>query len=796
MQHPNIKPLPLAIMLALSSAAFAQEAPQSDQGASQGLETVIVTANKRVEKLENVPMAISVMGEQFLQRNNVRDIEDVISLSPALTVTYGTTPANNGINMRGIGTSSIGIGVEADVAVIIDDIPMGMQVQAFREVPELQRVEILKGPQSTLFGKSAIAGAINITTKPIAGPISNSVSSMLTSDHEWRVSASSSGRTSEEFGYRISAIESRYAGNVTNLTTGGKVNGSQDKTFMAKLNWRPTSNLDIDFSPRFNHSNRNCCVLVLTSLTPMQGALLSNIAQLPASTLLQGIDIGPENRSVRNDAPTGQDSTTRGAGLKLTYSLDNGATLSSITSFDRYLAYDSRDQDFVDAHTLLYYPLANGKPAGVDTGYTQYGSFDVKSRTQEFRLTSPDNGDIRYVTGLWYGKNEIGRQFIRGYNGIALSTPAQYFGSTYNINYAVYGQATWQLSPVWSLMGGLRYNREVSGYTMTMGAPPPGEFKPTAYYESLDNGENKLTGKLSLAHNLSQDMMVYVTGATGYKGKAYDITSGLNAATAAEQPVKAETSKTVELGLKGNFLHNRLTWNMAAFLTRFSDYQQNAGGYLPGTTTYVTRLSSVGGVQTKGVELDVSALVTQALLVNANVAYTNATITDFPNAPCYNVAGSPNGGFNLECQLKNPQYGNQNVQNLAGGRMPNAPKIKANLDAQYDIRLANQGFGAFVRGNVRYTSDVITNLNQDPSLAVGAYSITNLGFGLKDNKNVWKLSFFVNNVFNRHYATTGLTGAGSWSSRAPNPTVNVTNTTWTPARDSWRYFGARLDMKF
>src|SRR5258707_3343644 len=145
-----------------------------------------------------------------------------------------------------------------------------------------------------------------------------------------------------------------------------------------------------------------------------------------------------------------------------------------------------------------------------------------------------------------------------------------------------------------------------------------------------------------------------------------------------------------------------MTVNLAAFATRFKDYQQNSGGYLPGTTTYVTRLNSVGGVQTKGVEMDLTALVTSNLLVNLSYAYTKATITAFPNAPCYNVQGSPNGGFNAACILKDPLYGNQNRQDLAGGTMPNAPKNKLYLDGQYDIRLASQPFDAVLTASYAY----------------------------------------------------------------------------------------------
>lgn len=375
-----LTPIASAVVLALmsiSSTAFAQEiaapagaAPAKPAASSSApkeqLEEVVVSANKRIEKLEHVPMAITVLGEELIQRNNVRDFSDVINLSPSLSITYGTTPANNGINMRGIGTTSIGIGVEADVAVLFDDIPVGMQVKAFQDLTDVSRIEILKGPQSTLFGKSAIAGAVYIVSKPISGPIEARSSIMYTSDHERRFMVSAGGEVTKDFGFRIAVSDNDFPGNVNNLTTGNKVNGSSGKSAIAKFSWHVNDKLDIDFMPRWNKTDNNCCVLVLTSFTPIAGALLSNRPQLPASSLLAGITPGPDNRNIRNDAFTGQTSKDTGGGLKINYSLDSGATLTSITSASRYTANDNRDQDFVDVPTLLYYPLANGQPAGVN----------------------------------------------------------------------------------------------------------------------------------------------------------------------------------------------------------------------------------------------------------------------------------------------------------------------------------------------------------------------------------------------------------------------------------------------
>jgi iron complex outermembrane receptor protein len=798
----RMTPIAAAMLLLAAQATLAQEAakPKADAAPDRNqLERVEVTANKRVEKLENVPLAISVFTSERLERSNVRSLEDVIELTPALSVTYGSTPANNGLNMRGIGTSSIGIGVESDVSVIIDDVPMGAQFMAFKDLADVQRIEVLKGPQSTLFGKSAIAGALLITTKPIGSAIRGEASALVTNDGEHRLRFSVGGEIAPKLGLRVAAAASEFDGNLNNLTTGKKVNGSKDRTLMMKLAWHPTEDIDVEFTPTYNKTRNDCCTYALTSFgTNNQLAGYQNgVAALPATTLLAGITPGPNNRDIRMDAPTGIESEIKGASLRVNWAMPNGMTLTSITSGQRYTANDYRDQDFTDVHTLLSYPITAGKSTeGRDAGYVQYGTYVIDSKTQELRLTSADQGNFRYVAGLWWASNVIDRFFNRGFDGIALSTPIAYVGDTSNRNTAIFGQASWEFLPGTTLVAGLRQNRQVSGYSLTLSNPLPAVFTPTAIYASRGNKEDSTTGKLSLQHQFTPGLMAYAMASTGYKGKAYDITSGLTAATAAQQPVPSESAKHFELGMKGNFLGNRLTVNVAAFNTKFKDYQQNSGGYLPGTTTYVTRLSSIGGVQTHGVEVDVAALVTPNFIVNADVAYTKATVSDWPNAPCYNVAGSPNGGFNLECVRANPAFGGQNTQDVTGGVMPNAPKWKLGMSGRYDLALAEGPFNLFFSGNLRRRTAVLTNINQDPTLAAPAVTIVNIGFGFKDKAGKYQLGFYVNNLFDHHYANTGLSGLGTWRVNPTNSGASYAHTTWTPARDAFTYSALRLDVKF
>ena len=802
----QVRPLAMAVTLAMASmgpgTAWAQQADKAGQAAPAAdggakLESVIVTANKRAQNLQDVPAAISVLNDTILQNNNVRDMSDLPALSPALTVTYGAQPGNFSLNMRGIGTYSLGVGVEADVSVIIDDVPLGMQASAFKDLADVNRIEVLKGPQSTLHGKSSIAGAVSITTKPIESAWRTRTSTLLSNDGEWRLGASTSGALSDTVRVRLAASKTSFGGVVHNLTTDERLNGSRNKTFMAKLEWTPSDQFEAVFSPYANRSNINCCVPVFTSMTP--GGLYQNIPQLPTSALLAGIKLGPGNVDVRNDYPAGGNSRSAGAGLKLQYTFGDEAllakhVLTSITSYASYKMNDYQDLDGTDGDVMRY-TLVNGKPTGFTGSLYQYGMFDVKSRTQEVRLTSPDSGAVRYLAGLWYGDNRLERELTKAPAGTAASW---YNAWARNTSYALFGQSSWEFMKDTSLIAGLRLNREDTGYRFTRFAPPPSFDRIPQEKFGKDDSNHDITGKIGLQHQLDRDTMLYSLYSTGHKGVAYDLTSGLTAAVAKNQPVPAETAKNVELGAKLSLLDGKAMLNLAAFRTGFKGFQQSAG-FVDSDGIYRTTLHSIGGLRTSGLEADGSWRVMRELTLTGSFAYTRAVITEFENGPCYAVLNAAGTGRVQGGNCKaNPKYNNNVVADLAGKPLPNAPKVKLNLGAQYELPLPSQSFNGFVTGAYRWQSATLFALSQDPGTIQGAYGIANLGFGIRDKKNAYKLSVFINNVLDKRYANNlGNAIGSSYSVLAPNPNPHqVNHTTWMPPRDYTRYFGVRLDTTF
>ena len=216
--------LATASLIFAATPAFAQDAQVPADAAAEedagGLEEIVVTAQKREQNMQDVPVAVTALSGEALANQRINDFADLTKAAPSLTVTQRASAADNSINIRGIGTFAFTTGVDPSVAVIVDDVALVQQAQAFSNPASIERIEVLRGPQGTLFGKNASAGAINIVTKGPTQQFSGQVSAGYASDGEVRVSAAVAGPLGDTAGFRISGFYTDQNGYITNLTTG------------------------------------------------------------------------------------------------------------------------------------------------------------------------------------------------------------------------------------------------------------------------------------------------------------------------------------------------------------------------------------------------------------------------------------------------------------------------------------------------------------------------------------------------------------------------------------------------
>ena len=794
----------MAVVAATSGSAWAQASAGPDKSAQ--LEEIIVTSTKRAERLQDVPVSVTAVTQDVIDRNNVRELGDLVKLSPGLVINYGSQPGNFSINMRGIGTFSNGIAVESDVAVVIDDVPIGFQAAAFKDLIDVERVEVLRGPQSTLFGKSAVAGVLNIVTAAPSSTFGGKAMALVTDDGEKRAGFTVTGPINDALRVRLTVAKSDYDGNVKNLTTGKNVNGSSGLTATAKIEWTPTENLTLSLAPRFNHNTSSCCTSPISELTP--GLYYQGEPGFPATTTLRGITIDKNNHYIRaDDRIGGGNSEVFGGTARLDYdfgedSILKGHTFSSITSQDRWKMTDFQDIDGTDVPFLLGFPVAS--PSGINSGAVINGYFHADSWTQEFRLTSPGDTRLRYVTGLWYAKNDLDRYLNRG----PVLQLARYLAESSNENYSAYANATFDVTDKLSLTGGARLNRQKIDYTFhkTIFANTTLTSPTTQQVFSGANDDDAVTGKIGVQYKWTPDIMTFATYSTGYKGQAYDLVSTFDAKIAANMPVPPETAKNYELGFKSSLLDRRVYFNAALFRADYHGFQTSVTSFLP-DGTFLTFLNSVGHLRTRGLELDGVARITSNFRLNGAFAYTDATVINFPNGPCNSSQPTPPArAAGDTTPVVAPAPGicyrdatNSSVQNLAGKRLNNVPKYKVSIGGQYDIDLPQSvPFKAFIGGNVRWQDDVNFSLSQDPRTIQKAYAITDLTVGIADRGGKYKLSAFANNLFDKRYAQGLGNGTSGYNYVAPIPvgTTPAKGKTWFPGRDAFRYFGARLDVNF
>ena len=670
---------------------------------------------------------------------------------------------------------------------------------------DVQRIEVLRGPQNTLFGKSASAGVVSITTQAATDEFTGRADVLTTDDGEHRVLGTISGPISETFKFRLAGNFSEYRGNIQNLSTGHWLNGTEDITLRGKLVWEPNDDWFISLSPFYTKTTSSCCAPAEYFMSPgsTTGGAATGPSRIPMSTFLAGITPGPTNTLTRLDVDARGDAEDLGAGLRIERHFGD-YTLTSLTSYDSYQLDDRQDTDSTDIDFSAYQAIS--PPGGSANG----GYFDIESKTQEFRLTSPEQR-LRYVAGLFYSDTDSLRYFVRGSNTLDdynlsptpsptpvnlpttnSTTYARYLATAGATNYALFGQGNFGLTEKLDLLLGLRVNREEIEYTfndlgngVTFGSPGCSTTSPSGATIETCSDDTSVTGRAGFQYKVLPALMAFTTYSRGYKGLAYDLTSTMTTRTpvtsgpqagrpladaiASNQPVPAETVDSYEVGFKSAFLDHRLIWNLTAYYMVFEGFQAQSRDQILNQNL----LNSIGEVTSRGVETEVAAIM-GPVTINFAGAYNKAIMEDFPNAGCFPRQTATEGCVG-------------NVQDLSGKPLFNAPEWNFNFNTLYEFGLGDRHVG-FINAGYRWQSDVIFNLLQDPDSVQEAYGIANLSGGVKGKH--WKLTAFVNNLFDESYALT----------RGRDAHINIpaggNAVNWKPARDFSRYYGLRASVYF
>ncbi|MFK7975231.1 MAG: TonB-dependent receptor [Halioglobus sp.] len=719
------------------------------------LEEVVVTAQKRTQSVQDVPLSITAISAAELARAGITNTTDIVKLAPSLTFAQGNNRQNSGFSIRGVGTQVFSIGVENSVAVVIDDVSTVQAGQSLANLADIERIEVLRGPQSTLFGKSASAGLLNVVTKAPAEELEGAIEYQVTDDDQNRITASLSGPISDSVRYRVSGHWDELEGYLDNLTTGDSLNDSESKGLRGKLRWDVNADVQVDLGVYYSEDEGNCCNLTWEQLDPT-----AQVFGLVPGAVAPGITPSDENRDVRRDIETVSNSDNSGINGRVNAQLGE-FTLTSITAADNWQYENREDVDFSDVDVFAFF--TGGQ---INGGFASSSEVETDFVSQEFRLASPVTDTHDYLVGFYYADAETDRLFRRNIGLSILPSSWDAVASTESM--ALFGQFNWRPTAALEVSAGLRWNDEEIKIDYI------NNLDPENGAANSDDNDSELLGNISAQYVLTDDVMLYARYAQGYKGQAYNVVTGFTQ-NDADNPVAPETADSFELGLRSTLWDQRLQFNATLFYTEYSDYQAQNTTITP-EGEFINKLRNVGELETSGLELEGIALLGENLRVNAGLTYLDTEIIEFEGAPCYAGQSEAEGCVN-------------DVQDLEGASLPNAPGWKYYVAANYTLPLGDLPFEGFVDLSYNWQDDAHFGLANSPLTEQESYGIANLSIGITErDSGRYQVTLFVNNLADESYRNAVADIRALYGEKL----AIVQNL----PRDSERYFGARLRYEF
>jgi len=692
--------LVLAIAL-LPSKVFAQT---DEAGYENVLEEVIVTATKREKNIQDVPVAISAITARDIEDAGFRRIEDISTVVPNFTYAQTTSKKFTAMVIRGFSQSG-GIGNDPNVGVYIDGVYIGRDSGFNAGLMDIERVEVLKGPQGTLFGRNSTTGALNITTRKPDGEGSIDIEGTLGNLDARRLGATASGGLSDSVFGKFTIVKSDRDGYLEN-TFGGTANVIDNLFMRGQLVFTPSDKLDITLSADYNKDEGNGNNYV--TAPPAEPVNFDRIVNIP--------DLGFEDREIKGVAAT------------VTYALDSGYDFTSITAWRS-----------IDVHSLVdgdYSPLELSEFE--DTR-------DQSQFSQEFRIASPGGDKFEWVAGLYYFNQDFksiqdvynGRDTVFAFGGAFIDpfffsllgsglNPTDFglpLDSTFIISnagietnsYAAFASGTYYFSDRWSFTGGLRYTKDQKDFTFTQVADPLSQLFGFRLIDCTDpafgcetkRNDSEWTPLASIEFRPNDDIMTYLKYSQGFNAGGFN--ANVNSGTT---PLSfgPETVQAYEFGFKSQLAGNSIRLNAAVFYMDYKDKQESfflasAGGFVQ---------TNAGAARSKGFEIELTALPLDGLELFGSIGYVDAKYTEF--------------GDNT------------------GNQLANSPEWQWNIGGQYTWSITD-GLDMFARADVFYQDDRFLGANNDPFFVFTETTLVNLRLGVESATGRWSVTAWGRNVF-------------------------------------------------
>lgn len=729
--------LAMLVPAGLSAQENEADAPESN--------VIVVTAQRVEQNIQDVPISVTAIGGDALRTRQIDSFDQLQFVAPGVTFNAGINARQSATTIRGIGTSLFNIGIEASTAIVIDGVVMGREGAGIFDFADVERVEVLRGPQGTLFGKNASAGVISIVTKGPTDTFEAEASVAYGSFDELNLYGAVSGPIAGPITARLSGYRNTRDGFVRNVNPTAPqdvLNDRDEFGFRGKVNFEIAPGTDLLISGDYVERDQASGASTLRSFSPggPGTGLLGFGVQVtrPASTAL-GIVPGPENLEIGSEAAYLTQMDAWSASAQLTAGLGD-FELVSLTSYREWNSFDNNDADLIP-QPLLAVNLG-------DLAQTQF--------SQEIRLISPRGNPFTYTVGAFYFEQDISQGNIQGgtagLNLLGALPPGVQIGTLLEsefreTNYALFGQGEYAVSDALTLLAGFRVLRsEVFGSQFKsvapgFAAPFAGQVASTAL-ESAEDKDTAVVWRLGAQYFVGDSTNLFATVSRGYK--AAGVVQGLTVRPIAGQTlptVRPEVPTQYELGIRHQSLDGRITANLTGFYTEVDDFQAQTLVPDPSGTAIFT-VANAGKVETYGFEAELTVIPVRGLTLSGAVAYTNATFLEFPNAPCYQLQTAAQGCTTVAT--------GQRVQDLAGGVLANAPELIANGLARYDFDFGGDT-GGFAQVGVQFRGDAQSTILNDPNTIIEAYTLVDAQIGIDLFDDRVSVVGFVRNLFDESF---------------------------------------------
>lgn len=750
----RLKHLPLALLLAGSaiwSHGYAAEAQtpapapaDKATSATSQLETVTVTTRRREESSQDVPTPMSVVSGQTLETQRVYRIQDLQQLVPSVNVAY-MHARQSSVSIRGLGNNPASDGLEGSVGLYIDNVYLGRPGMAVFDLMDIEQLEVLRGPQGTLFGKNTTAGVINISTRAPSFTPERSIETSFGEDGYFQTKGTLSGPLNDQLAGRISAYRTRSDGDIKNEFNGHDLNGGSRDGFRAQLLFKPNEDFNLRWIGDYNEEDSSAGTRVLFNTGPtINGVnLYSTRAAAAGATLVNG-----SHRKVNLDNDQHVTVHQGGTSVEANWTLPSDFTLTSVSSY-RFWNFTPRNDDGLN----------------VAATYNAGLSVEDKQYSQEFRLASPKGEFFDYVLGAYYFGSDLDNKSFAYYGPQADIWNGTPRGALANVNsvgrghiktdsFALFAQGTWHLTPRLDFTAGVRgtyeeknawVNRDapVGGAAVT-GAAATARRGRTGAYDSgdLNQYSSSPSGLLNLSYRFTDELLGYATLSHGEKSGGVNLVVGSAPTAGADSLlIGTERANNAELGFKSTLWDRRLQLNANVFWTQVNAYQTNAYD----DVNRVQYLTNAGSVRSRGLEFDSTVIPVRGLTLNFNGSYNDVSYLSYKDAPCPpEVSLAP--GAPASCDL-------------SGHQVVGASKWIGNANGKYEWNLDN-GLQPYVTGSYAFRSKAVGTVEDSDYGQIPSYAVVNLSTGLRGdfNQGQWDVSLWLKNAFDKTYYTTLWTG--------------------------------------